>query len=146
MAINGYAGYGFKLRGSKDRRTMVPDAREQQVMRWIVMQRQAGWTWERIYFDLRNAPARAMSGPCRGFVGPVLRKCRERRGSLCVSDRGSVGANRSLPPCCFTSWSVACAFADAVPLLIRTDSSTAPVKPLANSRGPRRWVNRPQAG
>jgi hypothetical protein len=38
-----------------------PDPKEQQVMRWIVEQRQAGWTWERIYFDLlrRHAHTRA---------------------------------------------------------------------------------------
>jgi hypothetical protein len=44
MNTNGYAGYGFKLCGSKGHRTKVPDQKEQQVMRWIVEQRHAGWT------------------------------------------------------------------------------------------------------
>jgi hypothetical protein len=56
------AGYGFKLRGSKGRRLKVPDPKEQQVMRWIVEQRQAGWTWERIYFDLLRRGERARQG------------------------------------------------------------------------------------
>src|SRR5262249_21585886 len=43
-ALNGHPGYGFKLRGSKGRRTKVPNPKEQQVMKWIVEQRQAGWT------------------------------------------------------------------------------------------------------
>jgi hypothetical protein len=43
---NGHPGYGFKLRGPKGNRTKVPDPHEQQVMRWIVEQRQAGWTWQ----------------------------------------------------------------------------------------------------
>jgi hypothetical protein len=33
-------------RGPKGRRTKVADLHEQQIMRWIVQQRQAGWTWE----------------------------------------------------------------------------------------------------
>jgi hypothetical protein len=62
MNANGYAGYGFKLRGPKGHRTKVPDAKEQEVMRWIVEQRQAGWTWERIYFDLLRRKERTRAG------------------------------------------------------------------------------------
>ena len=62
MNTNGYAGYGFKLRGSKGRRTKVPDPKEQQVMRWIVEQRQAGSTWEAIYFDLLRRRERTRAG------------------------------------------------------------------------------------
>src|SRR5262249_27377526 len=59
---NGHPGYGFKLRGSKGRRTVVPDPKEQQVMRWIVEQRQAGWTWEAIYYDLLRRRERTRAG------------------------------------------------------------------------------------
>lgn len=31
-------------------------------MRWIVEQRQAGWTWERIYFDLLRRKERMREG------------------------------------------------------------------------------------
>jgi hypothetical protein len=31
-------------------------------MRWIVTQRQAGWTWERIYFDLLSRKERTREG------------------------------------------------------------------------------------
>src|SRR5262249_20368167 len=59
---NGHPGYGFKLRGPKGHRTKVPDSKEQQVMRWIVEQRHAGWTWERIYFDLLRRGERTREG------------------------------------------------------------------------------------
>ena len=59
---NGHAGYGYKLRGSKGRRTKVPDPKEQQVIRWIAEQRQAGWTWERIYLDLLRRRERTREG------------------------------------------------------------------------------------
>jgi len=74
MALNGYAGYGFKLRGSKGRRTKVPDAKEQQVMRWIVEQRQAGWTWERIYFELLRRKERTREGH-EWSVSRIRRAC-----------------------------------------------------------------------
>jgi hypothetical protein len=59
---NGHPGYGFKLRGPMGRRTKVPDPKEQQVMRWIVEQRAAGWTWEAIYFDLLRRGERTRAG------------------------------------------------------------------------------------
>jgi hypothetical protein len=59
---NGHPGYEFKLRGPKGHRTKVPDPKEQQVMRWIVEQRQAGWTWERIYLDLLRRGERTRAG------------------------------------------------------------------------------------
>jgi hypothetical protein len=59
---NGHPGYGFELRGPKGNRTKVADLHEQQVMRWIVEQRQAGWTWERIYFGLLRRRARTRAG------------------------------------------------------------------------------------
>jgi hypothetical protein len=62
MSTNGHAGYGFKLRGPKGRRTKVPDLKEQQIMRWIVEQRQAGSTWERIYLDLSRRGIRTRAG------------------------------------------------------------------------------------
>jgi hypothetical protein len=62
MNTNGYAGYGFKLRGPRGRRTKVQDPKEQEVMRWIVEQRQAGSTWERIYFDLLRRHVRTRAG------------------------------------------------------------------------------------
>ena len=82
--MNGHAGYGFKLRGSKGRRTKVPDAKEQQVMRWIVEQRQTGWTWEAIYFDLlrRGESTRAgrewsVSRIRRAYTAEIAGKTRE---------------------------------------------------------------------
>src|SRR5262249_27965550 len=62
VARNGFAGYGFKLRGSKGRRSKVPDPKEQQVMRWIVEQRQADRTWEWIYLDLSRRKERTRAG------------------------------------------------------------------------------------
>jgi hypothetical protein len=62
MNTNGHPGYGFKLRGPKGHRTKVPDPKEQQVMRWIVEQRQAGWTWERIYLELAKRKERTRAG------------------------------------------------------------------------------------
>jgi hypothetical protein len=62
MNTNGHAGYGFKLRGPKGRRTKVPDPKEQQVIRWIAEQRQAGSTWEAIYFDLLSRDERTRAG------------------------------------------------------------------------------------
>jgi hypothetical protein len=59
---NGHAGYGFKLRGPKGRRTKVPDLKEQSVIRWIVEQRQGGWTWEQIYFALLRRGERTRAG------------------------------------------------------------------------------------
>jgi hypothetical protein len=47
-------GYGFK--------TKVADLHEQQVMRWIVEQRQASWTWERIYLELAKRKERTRAG------------------------------------------------------------------------------------
>jgi hypothetical protein len=62
MITNGHPGYGFKLRGPKGHRTKVADLHEQQVMRWIVEQRQAGSTWERIYLELAKRKERTRAG------------------------------------------------------------------------------------
>src|SRR5260370_42341946 len=62
MAINGHAGYGLKLRGPRGRKTRVPDPKEQRGMRWILEQRQAGWTWGRIYFELLRRKERTREG------------------------------------------------------------------------------------
>ena len=62
MNTNGHAGYGFKIRGPKGRRTKVADPKEQQVISWIAEQRQAGWTWERIYLELAKRKERTRAG------------------------------------------------------------------------------------
>jgi hypothetical protein len=81
---NGHAGYGFKLRGAKGRRTKVPDPKEQQVMRWIAEQRQAGWSWERIYLELAKRKERTRAGKewsvsriRRAYAAEVAGKTRE---------------------------------------------------------------------
>src|SRR6516165_8261125 len=81
---NGHAGYGFKLRGPKGNRTKVADLHEQKVMRWIVEQRQAGWTWERIYLDLSRRRERTRAGRewsvsriRRAYAAEVAGKTRE---------------------------------------------------------------------
>jgi hypothetical protein len=81
---NGHPGYGFKLRGPKGHRTKVADLHEQQVMRWIVEQRQAGWTWERIYLDLSRRGERTRAGRewsvsriRRAYAAEVAGKTRE---------------------------------------------------------------------
>jgi DNA invertase Pin-like site-specific DNA recombinase len=51
-ATNGYAGYGFKLVGTKGDRRPVPDDHERQVMKWIAQQRLQGVPWEVMYFEL----------------------------------------------------------------------------------------------
>jgi hypothetical protein len=53
---------GFKLRGPKGNRTKVAGLHERQVMRWIAEQRQAGWTWERIYLELSRRRERTRAG------------------------------------------------------------------------------------
>src|SRR5262245_9241031 len=51
-ALNGYAGYGYKLVGPRGRRRKVPDPPEQRVIADIVRWRTEGYTWEAIYFHL----------------------------------------------------------------------------------------------
>jgi hypothetical protein len=84
MNTNGHAGYGFKLRGPKGHRTKVRDPKEQQVMRWIVEQCQAGWTWEWIYLERSRRKERARAGRewsvsriRRAYAAEVAGKTRE---------------------------------------------------------------------
>jgi hypothetical protein len=62
----------------------VADLQEQQVMRWIVEQRQAGWTWARIYLDLSRRRERTRAGQewsvsriRRAYAAEVQGKTRE---------------------------------------------------------------------
>jgi hypothetical protein len=59
---NPHPAYGYKLRGPRGRRTKVPDPKERRVISWIAEQRQLGWTWEAIYFDLLKRRVRTRAG------------------------------------------------------------------------------------
>ncbi len=81
---NGHPGFGYKLRGPKGRKTKVPDPKEQQTIRWIVEGRNAGWTWERIYFNLLRRRVRTRTG--REWSVSRIRRAYadfQRRGGVC---------------------------------------------------------------
>jgi hypothetical protein len=73
---NPHPAYGFKLRGPRGRRTKVPDPKERAVIQWIAEQRQLGWTWEAIYFDLLKRRVRTRAGR-EWSVCRIRRACAE---------------------------------------------------------------------
>jgi DNA invertase Pin-like site-specific DNA recombinase len=102
----GTAPYGFRTSGPKGDRRLVADPYTRNIGRQIVAWHQAGWTFERIYFDLlrqgvrkRNGKEWSLGAIHRAFVGECnlqaqewkatgdLARQNEERGGRAINER-----------------------------------------------------------
>jgi hypothetical protein len=80
QALNGAALPCFRYVGRRGRRRLVQDPHARKVAAQVVCWRQAGWSFERIYFELLHAGVRKQSGKEYSLTG--LRRLAEVEQAL----------------------------------------------------------------